>query len=885
MVTFDSIVGSTAVLADFTITGGNAYDGGGIYCTSSAPTIRDNIITGNVSETYGGGISCNYSSADIMNNTITSNSAYYGGGISFDRYTSSVIKGNNISGNSAEEGGGIGCFTFSSPSITNNTISGNSAGTNGGGVYCYYVSSPTVTNTIIWDNTASTDPNISVYSADPLFNYCDVQGNWEGEGNIDADPLFVSPDSGDFHLQSNSPCIDAGDPESPLDPDGTIADMGAYYFHQSSCDSGFVEIEGICFNSDDIAVLQEFIDNSYESGIDLDCEDWDDYCGSPNPYMDSPDAWFWNVVDGQEYYFADGDGIVEPLELGLQEWENGRLTSIMCGAYIYCQLSGPIPENINELTEIEQLRLEYNYFSDYIPEEICDLDVNYGDNLSFDITGNYLCPPYPECIEDYVGYQDTTNCFPIFTIDFQIDWNLVGLPLVVEDASYTILFPESIEGTLYSFNDGYISEFDLSPGEGYWLRFSNAGSSTIDGIPINELTISLNEGWNLISGISFPVDVNAIYDPNQLIIPGTVYGFGFGYTTAETIEPGYGYWLRSGGEGEVFLSSAPSLVAQTISDCEFQYPDPSLNLEVNGNTMALTMIHPELNCCLEPVWDGWLDGTVFHVTMTDVGDPCDCVCSFELSASYAPFLPGTYTLDFWPELFGNPVFIIPERESGKGFSIPLRLASANSMTFNGQTLYFGLEIPEEEQLSYSLPPKPPAGAFDVRFSGNWKYCEDSGVIEVMNDGSPLIMFDCNIKDGEVWELVPVIANGTEWSAAIPLSDQGQLTLDSEVNQWILRKSKSTIPNIFALYPAYPNPFNPVTTLRYDLPEQAQVTLTIYDLMGREVTQLVNTTQEAGFRSVQWGGIDSFGKPVSAGVYLYQIRASDYVQTKKMVLLK
>ncbi|MDP7128140.1 MAG: T9SS type A sorting domain-containing protein, partial [Candidatus Marinimicrobia bacterium] len=180
---------------------------------------------------------------------------------------------------------------------------------------------------------------------------------------------------------------------------------------------------------------------------------------------------------------------------------------------------------------------------------------------------------------------------------------------------------------------------------------------------------------------------------------------------------------------------------------------------------------------------------------------------------------------------------------------------------------------------------PPAGAFDVRFSGNWKYCEDSGVIEVMNDGSPLIMFDCNIKDGEVWELVPVIANGTEWSAAIPLSDQGQLTLDSEVNQWILRKSASTIPNIFALYSAYPNPFNPVTTLRYDLPEQAQVTLTIYDLMGREVTQLVNTTQDAGFKSVQWDATDSFGKQVSAGVYIYHVRAGEFVQTSKMVLLK
>jgi hypothetical protein len=154
----------------------------------------------------------------------------------------------------------------------------------------------------------------------------------------------------------------------------------------------------------------------------------------------------------------------------------------------------------------------------------------------------------------------------------------------------------------------------------------------------------------------------------------------------------------------------------------------------------------------------------------------------------------------------------------------------------------------------------------------------------MNDGSPLI-FECVIKDSESWELVPVIANGTKWREAISLADNNQITLDSEVNQWILRKSKSTIPNIFALYPAYPNPFNPVTNLRYDLPEQAQVTLTIYDLMGREVTQLMNTTQEPGFKSVQWDATDSFGKPVSAGVYFYQIQADEFVQTKKMVLLK
>jgi len=89
---------------------------------------------------------------------------------------------------------------------------------------------------------------------------------------------------------------------------------------------------------------------------------------------------------------------------------NGRLISLMCGAYIYCQLSGPMPENINELIEIEQLRLEYNYFSGYIPESICDLNMNYEDYLSFDLTGNLLCPPYPSCLVNKIGQQDTSNC-------------------------------------------------------------------------------------------------------------------------------------------------------------------------------------------------------------------------------------------------------------------------------------------------------------------------------------------------------------------------------------------------------------------------------------------------------------------------------------------
>ena len=94
-----------------------------------------------------------------------------------------------------------------------------------------------------------------------------------------------------------------------------------------------------------------------------------------------------------------------------------------------------------------------------------------------------------------------------------------------------------------------------------------------------------------------------------------------------------------------------------------------------------------------------------------------------------------------------------------------------------------------------------------------------------------------------------------------------------------------IPEQFSLHQNYPNPFNPVTTLRYDLPENGHVNITIYDMLGREVTTLINQTQDAGYRSVIWNATNNYGEPVSAGIYLYQIQAGEYMQTKKMVLLK
>ena len=94
-----------------------------------------------------------------------------------------------------------------------------------------------------------------------------------------------------------------------------------------------------------------------------------------------------------------------------------------------------------------------------------------------------------------------------------------------------------------------------------------------------------------------------------------------------------------------------------------------------------------------------------------------------------------------------------------------------------------------------------------------------------------------------------------------------------------------IPLNYSLSQNHPNPFNPITSLSYDLPEVGLVNITIYDMTGRIVKMLVNGSQTAGFKSVQWNATNDRNEPVSAGLYLYTIQAGEFRQTKKMVLLK
>ena len=97
--------------------------------------------------------------------------------------------------------------------------------------------------------------------------------------------------------------------------------------------------------------------------------------------------------------------------------------------------------------------------------------------------------------------------------------------------------------------------------------------------------------------------------------------------------------------------------------------------------------------------------------------------------------------------------------------------------------------------------------------------------------------------------------------------------------------EASVSDKYALYQNYPNPFNQVTNISYNLPEQSHVKICIYDMLGRLVRVLVNQTQDAGYRSVIWDARNDFGKPVNAGIYIYQIKAGNFVYSRNMLLLK
>ncbi len=372
-------------------------------------------------------------------------------------------------------------------------------------------------------------------------------------------------------------------------------------------------------------------------------------------------------------------------------------------------------------------------------------------------------------------------------------WNLVGLPVQPADSSVTVLFPNATPNTLFSYNGSYVNASSLQAGKGYWINMPAAETVTIAGQSIDNLAIGLQSGWNLISDISCPIALNNISDPNNIIVPGTFFGFNGAYVSVDSLKPGNAYWVNTNAAGQITLDCASVDVPKTsqrIAKSEFLENFPKLTL-------------------------------------------------------------------------------------------------SEAATGNQQDLYFNVNLPEELDIhQFSLPPTPPAGVFDARFNNDSQISENAeSEILLQSKQFPITIIPGNLGPDFSQQIVLNEITGNEVVASHRLETAHPIVLQNPRVHKLRLSISDAIPETFSVFQNYPNPFNPETVINYQLSITTEVTLTVFDMLGRKVRTLLKGQQVAGSYEITWDGRDASGKPVASGVYLYRVSAGDLQITKRMILLR
>ena len=229
------------------------------------------------------------------------------------------------------------------------------------------------------------------------------------------------------------------------------------------------------------------------------------------------------------------------------------------------------------------------------------------------------------------------------------------------------------------------------------------------------------------------------------------------------------------------------------------------------------------------------------------------------------------------------------------------VSSLNSLTMIDakglvQSLYFGSDENDVlSKTSFEVPPSPPAGIFDVRFSSQ-RYAEVySPSVEkpqyyplTINSAVYPITIQWNIRQDrdEVYDLS--LQSGGTVLKEIRLSGSGSTKIqESDISKAVLTiRAKNVVPGEFGLQQNYPNPFNPVTEIHYSLPTASKVTLKVFNTLGQTVATIVDGVQEAGFKTVEFDASE-----LSSGLYFYSMTAAgndqsqSYHNVKKMLLIK
>jgi predicted outer membrane repeat protein len=879
VIIFENDEDSTAVISGFTITNGycsgsppNGY-GGGLFCINSSPTISDLIIHTNSAQNYGGGIayinsnspkmeniilsnnSSGYgagiylqnSSPDIINVRVVNNTAnYQGGGLysngSCPNIYFSVFKENLTNG----DGGGLYLLSNSSAKLSNVTITNNIANENGGGIYCCG-STPTISNSIISNNMGYFGI-FSEYGNIPDITYSDFFNNeygnfyncgqWIGVNlttnangdscdaymNIQLDPCYVDPLDGNFHITDISPCIDAGDPSSPVDPDGTISDIGAYYYDQNQPSADF----SANLMSGTIPLIIDFSDIS-TMGL------------SGNPIIE----WYWDF---------DSDGTIDSNEQNPQwtYYERGAYTvtlTIFDGTFENTEIKEDFIELLNSQPIVQNQIDDFSFDEDSSDTSIDlnivfdDPDLQYGDELSFSYSGNtniqvdlvssqVTLIPNPDWFgSEAITFTASDDQNEFISDEVTITIDPVNDPPILNIAG-TFEADEDLPSQTYDFSVFCSQTF----GETDNLTLSADNSThiyvTITGFDVIFESNTLN--WNGTEDITFHLDDNVSdlisRNPNRSNEKNiSKISSRQSDNTRDIVNQIIQVTINP-------VNDAPTIVlpdnftfeedntlvedfAQYINDVDLD----DLTLSVSGNTEVIVdIVGTIVTFCSTENWNG-----IETLTFVVDDNASRATAEDEVDIIVTPVNDEPVLLGFIPE----------------------------ELTFT---------IIQDSTVAFSVVVED----IDSDLNYDW-FVDDDLQTETISE---FIYQFINLGNFEIKSIV------SDEEYEIETIWLVEVESGSGINDLLPVTSK--------LHQNFPNPFNPSTTIKYNLSKTSTIRIELYNIKGQRMISLVNQNQDAGYHSVEWNGKDLSGNPVSSGLYLYKLIVDNKsIDIKKCLLLK
>ena len=389
---------------------------------------------------------------------------------------------------------------------------------------------------------------------------------------------------------------------------------------------------------------------------------------------------------------------------------------------------------------------------------------------------------------DYVGLDaveisssGASSTFPL-TVNVNGGWNMVSIPGLHPTNQLVLTWwpGKDPAASMFKYSGGYQAVDTLKTGFGYWLK--NLGAQTYntgDEWPAGGIQIVTHDpiagamGWNLIGGYENNAAVANITTTPSGLISATVFGYSGGYQPADTLKPGYGYWIKLSAAGQINMPSSA----------------------LKGTSKIAELINKD--------WG--------KIVITD--------------------------------------------NAGRSYTLYAVEGEVN------------LEM-------FELPPAPPSGMFDVRYSSG-RYAEDLNKSVQQIDLSGMV-YPVKVK-AEGIEIR--VQDETGRIVNERLKSDEEVTISQNINK--LNVSKDIIPDKYALEQNYPNPFNPSTVIEFSIPDNAKnVKLTIYNALGERVAELINGSFEPGVYRYQWDAVN-----FASGLYIYELRTEKFVSVKKMMLLK